>query len=216
MFEIFNETDKEIIEIDKLQKYMEFVVKKLEIEQELARGVIEGNEVSMLKAIEKYGPLDDLLYYITDFNISIHSSELLEIVLNADIAGVVPNEIRSLTKSGKVSIKNMSNAKFNELTQDYISSLNIRIALDIFALLPTVQEVQITTSTTKLNTSNGHYYEGIILKVTIDRETLDSMNINGIDPSDAIDITFKGKSKYTKSKGYSIISSNIEGEFVEG
>ena len=32
MFEIFNETDKEIIEIDKLQKYMEFVVKKLEIE----------------------------------------------------------------------------------------------------------------------------------------------------------------------------------------
>ena len=26
MFEIFNETDKEIIEIDKLQKYMEFVV----------------------------------------------------------------------------------------------------------------------------------------------------------------------------------------------
>ena len=31
MFEIFNETDKEIIEIDKLQKYMEFVVKKLEI-----------------------------------------------------------------------------------------------------------------------------------------------------------------------------------------
>ena len=94
--------------------------------------------------------------------------------------------------------------------------MNIRIALDIFALLPTVQEVQITTSTTKLNTSNGHYYEGIILKVTIDRETLDSMNINGIDPSDAIDITFKGKSKYTKSKGYSIISSNIEGEFVEG
>ena len=32
MFEIFNETDKEIIEIDKLQKYMEFVVKKLEID----------------------------------------------------------------------------------------------------------------------------------------------------------------------------------------
>ena len=30
MFEIFNETNKEIKEINKLQEYMEFVVKKME------------------------------------------------------------------------------------------------------------------------------------------------------------------------------------------
>ena len=44
MFEIFNETDKEIIEIDKLQKYMEFVVKKLEIETAIFNIIFVSNE----------------------------------------------------------------------------------------------------------------------------------------------------------------------------
>ena len=44
MFEIFNETDKEIIEIDKLQKYMEFVVKKLEIETAVFNIIFVSNE----------------------------------------------------------------------------------------------------------------------------------------------------------------------------
>ena len=44
MFEIFNETDKEIIEIDKLQKYMEFVVKKLEIKTAIFNIIFVSNE----------------------------------------------------------------------------------------------------------------------------------------------------------------------------
>lgn len=44
MFEIFNESNKEIKEIDKLQKYMEFVVKKLTIENAIFNIIFVSNE----------------------------------------------------------------------------------------------------------------------------------------------------------------------------
>lgn len=44
MFEIFNESNKEILEIDKLQKYLEFVVKKLEIEKGIFNIIFVDNE----------------------------------------------------------------------------------------------------------------------------------------------------------------------------
>ena len=44
MFEIFNETNKEIKEIEKLQKYIEFVVKKWEIEKAIFNIICVSNE----------------------------------------------------------------------------------------------------------------------------------------------------------------------------
>ena len=44
MFEIFNETGKEIQEIDKLQIYMEFVVKKLKIKKGIFNIIFVTNE----------------------------------------------------------------------------------------------------------------------------------------------------------------------------
>lgn len=44
MFEIFNNTDNEIIEIDKLQKYMEFVVNKLELNKAIFNIIFVSNE----------------------------------------------------------------------------------------------------------------------------------------------------------------------------
>ena len=44
MFEIFNNTDKEIKEIDKLENYMKFAIKKLEIENAIFNIIFVSNE----------------------------------------------------------------------------------------------------------------------------------------------------------------------------
>ena len=44
MFEIFNESNKEIKEIDKLQEYMKFVVEKLEIPTAIFNIIFVDNE----------------------------------------------------------------------------------------------------------------------------------------------------------------------------
>lgn len=44
MFEIFNNTDKEIKEIDKLENYMKFIIKKLDIENAIFNIIFVSNE----------------------------------------------------------------------------------------------------------------------------------------------------------------------------
>lgn len=44
MFEIFNNTDKEIKEIDKLENYMKFVIKKLDIENAIFNIIFVSNK----------------------------------------------------------------------------------------------------------------------------------------------------------------------------
>ena len=44
MFEIFNETEKEIKEIDKLEKYMKFVVDKLDLKKAIFNIIFVSNE----------------------------------------------------------------------------------------------------------------------------------------------------------------------------
>ena len=44
MFEIFNNTDKKIKEIDKLEKYMKFAIKKLDIENAIFNIIFVSNE----------------------------------------------------------------------------------------------------------------------------------------------------------------------------
>ena len=44
MFEIFNETNKEIKEINKLQEYMEFVVKKMDLSNASFNIIFVSNE----------------------------------------------------------------------------------------------------------------------------------------------------------------------------
>ena len=44
MFEIFNNTDKEIKEIDKLEEYMKFIIKKLDIENAIFNIIFVSNE----------------------------------------------------------------------------------------------------------------------------------------------------------------------------
>lgn len=44
MFEIFNNTDKEIKEIDKLENYMKFAIKKLDIENAIFNIIFVSNE----------------------------------------------------------------------------------------------------------------------------------------------------------------------------
>ena len=73
MFEIFNETDKEIIEIDKLQKYMEFVVKKLEIETAVFNIIFVSNEEihRINKEYRKVDRVTDVISFALEDNMDV-------------------------------------------------------------------------------------------------------------------------------------------------
>lgn len=73
MFEIFNESNKEIKEIDKLQEYMKFVVEKLEIPTAIFNIIFVDNERihEINKEYRKVDRVTDVISFALEDNLDI-------------------------------------------------------------------------------------------------------------------------------------------------
>ncbi len=60
----------------------------------------------------------------------------IEVNLNAHREDYLPSEVHSVLASGKLSTKKMPKGQFNQLYQDHVSSCALRLARELFALLP--------------------------------------------------------------------------------
>jgi hypothetical protein len=150
-----------------------------------ATRVVNGDIDAYFEVIQEFAPLDDLSEFGSGFEFSSENSSEMEIVFDVHSDTVVPKEILSLTKMGKVSRKQMPKGKYYEIQQDYVCSCALRIASDMFALLP-LETVCIHAIDEQLNTATGHMEMVTILSVKIDRRTLNQLNLNAIDCSDSM------------------------------
>jgi hypothetical protein len=97
----------------------------------------------------------------------------------------IPAEQKLLTASGKVSVKAIPKSRFVEIYQDYICSCVLRVARELFALLP-IETLLISSSAETLDTTTGQTVERPFLSVVISRNIINSINFDMIDPSDSI------------------------------
>ena len=97
----------------------------------------------------------------------------------------------------------MSKSGYFSLMQDYICSTMIRVARDSFALLP-VEKVYVHAVDDVLNTATGHQDEVTLVSVEFDRARLQSLNMELIDPSDAI-TGFNNNMKFAKTTGFKAV-----------
>jgi hypothetical protein len=84
----------------------------------------------------------------------VHSPHLIECVLSTNGRQAIPSQVKALTASGKVSVKSMPRVRFVEIYQDYVCGCVLRVARELFALLP-VETVLVTASAESLDTSTG-------------------------------------------------------------
>jgi hypothetical protein len=107
-------------------------------------------------------------------------------------------------QSGKLSTKKMSQGQFYDLYQDYICGCVLRVAREIFALLPF--EIAIVTAVGDVvNAQTGHLEEKPLLSVAIPRRTLDKFDLNSIDPSESMK-NFIYRMEFKKNKGFQVIA----------
>ncbi|EGT3606795.1 DUF4236 domain-containing protein [Clostridium perfringens] len=166
---------------------------------EAAREIQKGNIDMYLKAIEDLRPLDDLLEFGSGFEFFIEEPTWLEVEFYVNSDMVVPKEIKSLTKTGKVSTKKMTKTMYYDIEQDYVCSCTLRIARDMFALLP-INYIVINALDKRINTTNGLYEEEVILSTKIDRDVLEKLNMELIDPSDSM-VNFETNMSFKKTGG---------------
>lgn len=151
----------------------------------LSKKILQGDIDAYFQVISEMNPLDDLLEFGSDFEFGANNGEALEVEFRVKSDEVVPNYTLLLTKTGKLSRKNMDKTQYYELVQDYVCSCAIRIARDIMALLP-VEKVVVHAVDNLINTSTGFNEEVTILSVVFDRNILGTLNFEFIDPSDAL------------------------------
>ena len=152
---------------------------------ELSLKVIEGDIDAYLTVIDEMHPFDDLLEYGSNFEVGTDDPTEMSVEFEVKSDKVVPDYSLSLLASGEVSEKPLSKSAYYELMQDYVCSTAIRVARDTFALLP-VSTCKVHAVDKVLNSATGNEEEMTILSVAIDRDKLAGINMDRIDPSDAL------------------------------
>ena len=144
---------------------------------EMASKILAGDIDAYLQLIYEVNPLDDLLMYGSNFEFGTDDPQKMEVEFVVNEAAL--SDAR----------KQMNNLEYNDLLQDYVCSTCIRIARDMFALLP--------IGTTIVHaTLNGD----TVVSVAFDRNTLSRIRFGYIDPSDTLS-KFKHNMDYSPSRG---------------
>jgi hypothetical protein len=151
----------------------------------LAKGVLRGDASAYgaaLSEVSSFGELATLGYSIS---FSVENRMLIECELRVDERDVIPTQVMSLTSAGKLTSKAMPKARFHELYQDYVCGCVLRVAREVFALLP-VDLVIVTAVVSSLQTTTGKEVEIPVLSAAMPRDVMDSLEFERLDPSDAM------------------------------
>jgi hypothetical protein len=169
--------------------------------KELAQRILLGDPKAYTEALSEFSPLTELSDLGSSIRFVVHSPSLIEATLFINEREVIPPELKTLTASGKLSVKAMPKARFHEIYQDHICSCVLRIAREVFALLP-AKTVIVTAMAEIVDRATGMIDTKPVLSVAMPNHRINLLNFSGLDPSDAIE-TFlhRGDAKTSRKSG---------------
>jgi hypothetical protein len=172
---------------------------------ELAKKILSGDKESKVIAFKELNPFSEIANLVSGLSFSIaEESSVIEVEVHVHGNDIVPNEIKSILQSGRLSVKKMPKGAFNELYQDYVCICVLRVANEVFSIAPDGMTI-VTAVDELLNSKTGHLEKSPILSVNFARETLSRLNMNKIDPSDAMG-NFIHNMSFKKTTGFQIVN----------
>ncbi|MBQ4672986.1 hypothetical protein [Aeromonas dhakensis] len=166
----------------------------------LARRLLNGDISAKIDIVKELNPFSEIDHLGSGVKFTIQENGLLIVTINVHGANIIPKEQKTLLKSGRLSIKSMPVSRFNEIYQDYVCSVVLRVANEIFSILPD-DKLIINAEDHLLNKSTGHLERQSLLSVYITRDGVSRLNMEYIDPSDAMN-NFIHNVNFKKTKGF--------------
>ena len=173
--------------------------------RDIALRMLNGDHQAKLDAIEAFDSFSEISHLGSSTQIVVHENGVLEAKLAIHASKVIPTNMKSLLKSGKLSAKSMPIGRFNELYQDYVCSCVLRVGRELMAVL-TDEIVIVTALDDMLNSATGHMEERPILSVAFSRSTVDGLSLDTLDPSDSMR-NFVHTMSFKKGFGFSPVSA---------
>ena len=166
--------------------------------QEVARGVVRGELRAYQAAIEHLCPFEELESLGAKVTVSFSEPSLGEAFVTVR-DDAVPLVEHTVLASGRRSVKNMPKTRRLELCQAHVCSSAIRVARELFALLP-IARTFVHVGVVQLNPATGHTEPHTLLSVEFDRERLLSSNFDKLDPAFAIE-SFRHAMNFKRTAG---------------
>tara|TARA_R110002096_G_scaffold37468_2_gene104028 strand:+ start:5253 stop:6242 length:990 start_codon:yes stop_codon:yes gene_type:complete len=186
----------------KYKEYLDELTNWKEL-QAICIGLQKKQPESYNDALQYFNPFSDINELGTQINFGFDKNHM-DIDFHVNSLEVIPDYELKQTTTGKLSKKDMPKSKFNELYQDHICSAAMRIAREVFAYLP-IEYARINAMAKIVNSSTGHLEEQPILSVIFPPETIESLNLEAIDPSDSMR-NFVHNMTFSKTKGFGVIA----------
>ncbi len=168
--------------------------------QRVSRGVIGSDSEACQAVLDYLGPFQDFQQLGSSLNVAITRGWCVEAWFTANDERVVPSEKLSLTSTGKTSRRKMPVGEYWALYQDHVCSAALRIAREVFALLP-IPVTMVHVGYPHTNGRTGQPDTRCILSTAFDRETFGSLNLDALDPSDSM-ANFEHRMQYKKTSGF--------------
>jgi len=190
-------------ELEKQKEKRNIYEQELERHNELltvADGVIQRDLNAFTYAINLFNPFSDLEEYGSDLSFSVENNNLLvDFFVHSE--DVLPSVTKRVLRNGlEIKEEKIPTSRFNEIYQDYVCSCILRIAKESFLLLP-INSIFVNAKGSVLNSATGNYEEKAIVSAQIERDILEKLNFELLDPSDSMS-NFKHNMSFKKTTGF--------------
>lgn len=114
-------------------------------------------------------------------------------------AEIIPTFKPKILASGRISKNKIPVGEASEMYQDYVASVALRLAGDLFNILP-LDLLYVTCVVNRLDTRTGHTGLSPVLSVEFKRDTFQHLRLSDVDPSESME-NFEHKMNFRKTKG---------------
>ncbi len=167
----------------------------------LAKRVLAGQAHAYSEAISEFSSFSEMAVLGSSIHVTVHSPKLIGCVLMVNGREVIPKESKSLTAAGKLSVKAMPKLRFHEIYQDYVCGCVLRLAREMFALLP-ITGLLVTASVDGVDNRTGKKAHLPVLSVVFERAAIDQLDFERLDPSDSMEnFAHHGDAKTSRKSG---------------
>ena len=149
------------------------------------------------KNICNFEDIGNAKYYFQGFGEEL---SIYEVEARIDTNKAIPSFEIIRLDSGRIKQRDMPKKRSNELLQMYLCGSIIRIARELFALLP-LKFVIVNCRENRLNTQTGHMEDVTILSVIFPRKEFNNLNFKRINPFDAMK-NFEHRIDFKITKGF--------------
>ena len=176
-------------------------VEMLRSDRATAARVLCADLDAWLAAILRWNPFAELESLGVKVKLEFYSRDVVHCWITVRGPEVIPRDVKTLTSTGKLSVKPMAKARFHEIYQDYVCGCMLRTATEIVAFLP-VQAALVTAAVGFLDSAVGQFEVRPVLSAGFSRAALAGLTLDKLDPSDAIDgFVHRGDAKTSRKTG---------------